>query len=58
MKGKIRTRAFVQVNGEYVDVDTLSPELRKVLAERLATTWFNTMYAGRAVFTPAGKEKG
>ncbi len=47
---KIKTRSWVHVGGELVDVDTLSPEMRQELATRLALTWFNTLYAGKAEF--------
>lgn len=56
MKQEIKTRAWVKIDGRDVDVDTLSPELRQELGTRLALTYFNTLYAGRAVFSPAGEE--
>lgn len=56
MKQEIRTRAWVTVGGESVNVDTLSPEMRRELGTRLALTYFNTLYAGRAVFSLAGEE--
>lgn len=56
MKQEIRTRAWVKIGDESVDVDTLSPEMRQELGTRLALTYFNTLYAGRAVFSPAGEE--
>lgn len=58
MKTEIRTRAWVRVGNESVDVDTLSPEMREALAERLALTYFNTLYAGRAVFSPREDKDG
>lgn len=56
MKQEIKTRAWVKIDGRDVDVDTLSPEMRQELGTRLALTYFNTLYAGRAVFSPAGEE--
>ena len=56
MKQEIRTRAWVRIGDESVDVDTLSPEMRTELGTRLALTYFNTLYAGRAVFSQAGEE--
>ena len=56
MKQEIKTRAWVRVGNESVDVDTLSPEMRQELATRLSLTYFNTLYAGRAVFTLAGED--
>ena len=47
---KITVRAWVHKGGELVDVDTLSPEDRKRLANELNLEWFNTLYAGKAVF--------
>ena len=58
MKTEIRTRAWVRVGNESVDVDTLSPEMRQALAEKLALTYFNTLYAGRAVFSPREDKDG
>lgn len=56
----IKVRAFVSVNGEYVDVDTLSPEMKQKLATQLMLKWMNAMFRGQAVFTVAEetKEKG
>jgi hypothetical protein len=51
-KMEIKTRAFVHVGDQLVDVDTLSPEMRRELATQLSLAWFNTLYAGRAVFRP------
>lgn len=56
MKQEIKTRAWVRVGNESVDVDTLSPEMRQELATRLALTYFNTLFAGRAVFSLAGED--
>lgn len=47
----IRVRAFVTVNGKEVDVDTLSPEMRKELGTQLMLKYMNTMFRGRAVFS-------
>lgn len=58
MKTEIRTRAWVRVGNESVDVDTLSPDMKRALAERLALTYFNTLYAGRAVFSPGEDKDG
>ena len=49
----INVRAFVTINGEYVDVDTLSPEMRKEVATQLKLRWMNAMFRGKAVFTVA-----
>ena len=49
----IEVKAFVTINGERVDVDTLSPEMRKKLATQLKLTWMNAMFRGKAVFYEA-----
>lgn len=49
----INVRAFVSVDGEYVDVDTLSPEMKKEVATQLKLKWMNAMFRGQAVFTVA-----
>ena len=49
----INVRAFVTIDGEYVDVDTLSPEMRREVATQLKLRWMNAMFRGRAVFTVA-----
>ena len=49
----IKVRAFVSVDGEYVDVDTLSPEMKKEVATQLKLKWMNAMFRGQAVFTVA-----
>lgn len=54
----IKVRAFVTVNGEYVDVDTLSPEMRREVATQLKLKWMNAMFRGKAVFSVAEEQKG
>lgn len=53
MQGKIRTKAFVHIGGELVDVDTLNDEQRGRLATALKTTYLNALYSGKAVFSEA-----
>ena len=53
----IKVRAFVTVNGEYVDVDTLSPEMRREVATQLKLKWMNAMFRGKAVFSVAEEQK-
>lgn len=50
-KEPIRVRAFVTINGEEVDVDTLSPEMRKEVGTQLMLRYMNTMFRGKAVFS-------
>ena len=53
----IKVRAFVTINGESVDVDTLSPEMRREVATQLKLKWMNAMFRGQAVFTVAEELK-
>lgn len=46
----IRVRAFVTINGEEVDIDTLSPEMRNEIGARLKVQWLNAAFRGQAVF--------
>lgn len=50
-KPKIKTRSWVRVDGEWVEVDTLSPEMRQRLATALALELNNTLFAGRLHFS-------
>lgn len=47
----IRVEAFVTVGGEEVNMDTLSPEMRKKIGTQLALTYFNELWRGKAVFS-------
>ena len=47
---KIKVRARVHVGEKLVDVDTLSPDDRRRLANALQLEYFNALYAGKAVF--------
>ena len=51
MQEPIRVEAFVRINGEEVNIDTLSPELRRKVGTQLALTYFNELFRGQAVFT-------
>lgn len=53
----IQVRSFVTINGEYVEVDTLSPEMRRKVATQLKLKWMNAMFRGKAVFTVADEEE-
>lgn len=53
----IKVRAFVTINGESVDVDTLSPEMRREVATQLKLKWMNAMFRGKAVFSVAEEQK-
>ncbi|MCQ2439452.1 MAG: hypothetical protein MJ074_06795 [Oscillospiraceae bacterium] len=46
----IKVVAYVTINGEEVDVDTLSPEMRQKVATQLKLKWMNAMFRGQAVF--------
>ena len=53
----IEVKAYVTVGGQEVDVDTLSPEMRRELGTQLSLRWFNAMFRGQAVFTAAGGQE-
>lgn len=53
----IRVKAYVTVNGEEVDVDTLSSEMRNELGARLTVQWMNAMFRGKAVFHAGTREE-
>lgn len=46
----IRVEAFVKINGEEVNLDSLSPEVRNEIGAKLKVTWMNAMFRGKAVF--------
>ena len=50
---KITVRAWVQKNGEYVNIDTLTPEERAEAATQLKLMRLNAMFAGQAKFERA-----
>lgn len=57
MAGKqepIRTRAFVHVGGELVDIDSLTAEQRSFVGAHLRVAMLNAAYEGRAVFWAEG----
>ena len=47
----IRVRAFVTIDGQEVDVDTLSPEMRQEVATALKVKYLNALFRGTAVFS-------
>lgn len=47
----IRVRAFVTIDGQEVDVDTLSPEMRQEVATQLKVKYLNALFRGTAVFS-------
>jgi len=47
----IRVRAFVTIDGQEVDVDTLSPEMRQEVATQLKLKYLNALFRGTAVFS-------
>lgn len=59
---KITVRSYVHYRGETVEFCKLPQEDKEKAATELAIRYFNTMFAGRAVFTeaenPAGQRPG
>lgn len=51
----IRVEAYVTVNGEEVNVDTLTQEQKQQLATWLKKTYLNELFRGQAVFTERSK---
>lgn len=47
----IRVEAYVKIDGKDVNVDTLTPEMRKKVGTALAVRYFNELWRGQAVFT-------
>ena len=54
----ITVKATCLVNGERVDVDTLTPEQKKKLAVAIRVTMLNELYAGQAKFYPKEEKTG
>lgn len=52
---KIKVISYVRVGEDLVETSQLSPENKQRLATWLKTTYLNNLYAGRAVFRPAGE---
>lgn len=46
----IRVEAFVTVDGQEVNVDTLTPEQKVRFATALKKTYLNELFRGQAVF--------
>ncbi len=49
-KKKVTCKAYIRVNGELVDVDTLNADQKNYLGAKLQETMLNTMYCGRVEF--------
>lgn len=50
-KKKVTCTAYIRVNGELVDVDTLNSEQRNYLGAKIQESILNTMHRGEAEFT-------
>lgn len=46
----IRVEAFVTVNGQEVNIDTLPKEKRNEIGAALKVTYLNALFRGKAVF--------
>lgn len=46
----IRVEAFVTINGQEVNIDTLSKEKRSEIGAALKVTYLNALFRGKAVF--------
>ncbi len=50
---KITVKSYVHYRGEMVEFCELPPEVKQQAATALALKYFNTLFAGKAVFTVA-----
>lgn len=48
---KIKTRSWVYVNGERVELSSLPPDKRRRVGLELAKTYYNALFSGEAVFS-------
>ena len=55
-KPKIKTRSGIRINGEFVELKDLPPEVKKFVGTNIALNYMNSLYAGRAVFSPKDPE--
>lgn len=49
----IEVHSWVTVNGQEVEVSSLSPEMRRKVATELKLRYLNTLFRGEAVFWAA-----
>lgn len=54
-KRKIKVISYVQVGEELVETSRLTPEQQRELGTWLKCTYLNQLFAGEAVFRPAGE---
>ena len=47
---KITVKSYVHYRGELVEFDDLPPDVKQKAATELALRYFNTLFAGKAVF--------
>ena len=52
-KQKITVKSYVRYQGELVEFKDLPPDVKERAATELALKYFNTLFAGKAVFTVA-----
>ncbi len=55
---KITVKSFVRYQGELVEFKDLPPDVKQKAATELALRYFNTLFAGKAVFTVAEDTAG
>lgn len=53
----IRVEAFVTINGQDVNLDTLPKEKRSMIGAALKVTYLNALFRGKAVFRIGENEK-
>ncbi len=55
---KITVKSYVRYQGELVEFCDLPPDVKEKAATELALRYFNTLFAGKAVFTVAPPGSG
>lgn len=55
---KITVKSYVHYRGELVEFDDLPPDVKQKAATELALRYFNTLFAGKAVFTVSDDPNG
>lgn len=55
-KPKIKTRGGVRINGEFVELKDLPPDVRDFVRTNITINYMNTLYAGKAKFFPPDQE--
>lgn len=55
---KITVKSYVRYHGELIEFCQLPPEVKRQAATELAITYYNALFAGKAVFRAAENGQG